>query len=306
MSETPKPLPPLRTRLKREGDHWVNDRGDRVCGARRKLCRECQRRFLGRAKSCEAEGCGYRFGSDTMPNCLKCGAERRMGEYELWQCPDCGYDRKCENFHIGKNFRCRMHSRNSLPGLAHPSYKTGRYTKVYKKLGLEEQHQAALLANLRDSHDALASMQTRIFALMENGEGVELFGKVAQAWKDFTDAWASKDKAKIDDTAAKMDGLVGKGRDEVKRWNEVFALEERMDRIRYRAHKMEVESEMLIRTDYALMIMDSFMYAVKEKITKTLESHGLYAESHHVIAELGDDLDRILRSSGTKSLATGH
>lgn len=232
--------------------------------------------------------CGARI-----QTCRNCEHEYTKEEYELLACPVCKTDRRCTSDKLMANRRCNAHGGGTPSGVASPNYKHGRYATFFEQLGLGDLHQAALLGDLHSSDDALASMQTRVFSLMRGGQGVDLFRTLKETWSNFKKAGRDKDAEGQKTFYIALDNLIEQGDDEADRWEEIIAIEVKMDHMRQRAHRRAVDAQVLVRLEQAIGMMAMFLYATKTIIKSRFEQLGISQESQKVITDIGKEFDRI-------------
>lgn len=173
-----------------------------------------------------------------------------------------------------RNGRCRMHGGKSLAGIASPTFKDGRYSKVIPTHLTAQYEQAQndpdLLGIQEDIrlHDAL--LRGALDA-MSRGEAGELWVKLKESWRDYQNAKKGRkeddDQVSEGEALAMIGWLIGEG------YQDYMARIELRHMIQERAKLVDLEGKRLERaqqtltTNQAMTLAQALFQAVIDNVT---------------------------------------
>lgn len=266
---------------KPKGHGLRNDKGEPICGRRKRQCRKCF----------------YRY---------------RAADHAIWECPKCGEDRHCQETKLYLNGCCYLHGGPSTgplgikpPAETPVSLRHGLYKRVWKRFDLDSMFDALMerTDELRDPMESLGNLETRIIQLRESGESAALFKEIHKAWLALRKAGSNKVQQAL--CLKKLEGLIEAGEGEAATWDEVWKLDKQANDMRMMIHRMEVERGLLIKLDYAIAMMGASYNANKAIITARCAEAGEPGLARTIIRECADALNRLVSGSGAAAMSLG-
>lgn len=198
-----------------------------------------------------------------------CGAKTRNGG-------------TCRNKPVRGRTRCRMHGGASLVGIAHPSFTTGKHSK-YLPMRLQEAYAAAMadpdLLGLRSEIALLDARLLDLLGRVDSGESGQLWDSMRDSWLGFTAAAralsAETDprkrevlRAKQNEAAAAIEGLVEQGTADSAAWAEALAVVEQRRRLVETERKMMHDMQQTITSERAMALMSVVLVQLKEAVER--------------------------------------
>jgi len=131
---------------------------------------------------------------------------------------------RCRAIAVKGSTKCKFHGGRSISGVAHPSYKTGRYSKVLPEALAARAEQARTNPRLLSLDDDIATNEARLatlFAGLEAGDVGAPWQALRQALDAFSAARATGNTAQMGEHFAAMQRLVTLGADQLTAWEEI-------------------------------------------------------------------------------------
>jgi hypothetical protein len=160
---------------------------------------------------------------------------------------------------------CYVHGGMSRKGIAHPNFKTGRYSKYLPRRLARRYREAASDTELLSVGAETALLQTRIGDLLSRlntrGGGT--------SWERLREAWASVDAAmragevgRVEVALADLGRLIEQGASDEETWREVADLIDRKARVAAKEWKRLVDLRQVITLEEGMALITGIMDAV--------------------------------------------
>lgn len=167
------------------------------------------------------------------------------------------------------NGRCRMHGGKSLPGIANPAFRHGRYSKAMPAR-LLERFDASLqdpeLLALRADISLVDARLSDVLGRVDTGEAGHLWSGIFSAWQGFKQAHASRDRDKIAEALSEVDALIGRGAADYAAWREVMALIEQRRKLVESEQKRMVAMQQMITAEQAMTLIATIAESVRKNV----------------------------------------
>ena len=223
--------------------------------------------------------------------CRKCGHKYPAAEYELDACPDCGEDRACKRPAM-TNGACYLHGGKSLKGLAHPGYKSGRWSKYMPARMVpryeESKNDTELLAVRAD----IALVDARIADLLvrvDTGESTHIWKKLVGFRNDALDAQRIGDDRK---RALSLEGIfrtIGQGAADYAAWHDVIGLIEQRRKLVESERKRLIEMQQMVTVEESMLLVNAAAHSFKTRLAEKCDPDIARA----VMMAVAEDLARI-------------
>ena len=224
-------------------------------------------------------------------NKKRCGAKTRSGEpCKAWAMP---------------NGRCRMHGGKSLKGLAHPGYKTGRYSKYVPSRLLDRYEQAASDPELLNLSEEIALVDSRISELLESvdaGESGRLWRGLSGLRRKFLDAQRAQDQEGMAAALSEILNGIGRGAQDWERWGEIADFLERRRRLVESEQKRRIAMHLVVKVEQAVDAMNQIADAVRDAVLEHVDDG---AVRRLVLSDVQSSLDRYLAGSVPRQVDGG-
>lgn len=129
-------------------------------------------------------------------------------------------------------------------------------------------------AGLGDSREAMIRLHNRVMSLWEKSISTELMREIHKAWNELKAAGRSNDIRKQQVAVAKIDSLMDELGESSKRWDEIYKLEEQLDRMRDRSLARHIAVGSLVNVELVVRLISIFVMAIKGVLQKTLTEIG--------------------------------
>jgi hypothetical protein len=172
-----------------------------------------------------------------------------------------------------ENGRCHYHGGKSLAGIASPTFKTGRYSKVLpaRLTGRYEEAQSdgELLA-LRDEVALTDARLSDLLSRVDTGESGALWAALGKAYQDLQDAQYISDPKKRGSVMAALMGEIGalitQGQGDYQAWHEVGAVLEQRRRLVESERKRLVEMQQTLTVEKAMLMIGAIGGIIKAHV----------------------------------------
>lgn len=188
------------------------------------------------------------------------------------------------------NGRCRMHGGASLSGMASPTFKTGRYSRVLPTRLLDRYHEGLNDRDLLALTDEIAVVNARLGELvgqLDSGGQEEKWEAITMGL-DFCDtAIQAKDMPRLLGHLAAMREVVRQGQADGLLWEEIGNWMERARKLRETEQRRLVAMQQVITSEQAMVLVAALTMAVKTHV-------------HDVdtLRAINDDFTRTLGATG--------
>lgn len=169
----------------------------------------------------------------------------------------------------GKNV-CYHHGGRSLSGVASPSYKHGRYSRVLPARLLDRYQEAAQDPELLALREDVALLDTRLADLLKRVDS----GETGRAWRAARDGLAQvnrgiarNDPDELKDGLAVLREAIGQGVSDYAAWNEVAAVLEQRRRLVESERKRLVEMQAMLSAEQAMLLLTAVLDAVRRHVS---------------------------------------
>lgn len=197
------------------------------------------------------------------------------------------------------NGRCYHHGGASLAGMASPTFKTGRYSKVLPTRLLDRYHEGLADRDLLALTDEIAVVNAHLGELI--GE-LDIGGSAAK-WEaigmglDFCDeAIVAKDLQRLQGHLAAMRTIVAEGEEDGAKWEEIGNWMERARKLRETEQRRLVAMQQVITSEQAMVLVAALTMAVKTHVHDPVALRAINDEFVRTLATAGTDNTRRQRS----------
>lgn len=198
----------------------------------------------------------------------QCNAKARNGQ-------------QCKQPAINGTSKCRYHGGASLTGIAHPNFKTGRYSKHLPTRLAARYAEALSDPQLLELRDEIALMGTRLGELVERVDS----GESAQRWKALQDAYESLQAAtRSGNTTAFQVAMAALGRaidaggQDYQTWREIAELTEQRRKLVESEHKRLVAMQQMITTERAMTLLAVITDTIRKHVSDPTALAGISAD----------------------------
>ena len=185
---------------------------------------------------------------------------------------------------------CHWHGGKSPRGLAHPSTKTGRFSKDLPTRMLGN-YQAALsdpdLVALREELALVTARESDLLSRVDTGEAGAHWHGIRQALADFRSAQRREDGAAAASALREMERLVDLGIADYRAWAELLgAIESRRRLAETERRRLEAMQQM-ITTERAMLLVAALVDAVRRHV-----------DDRRVLDAIGREVEKIVVVEG--------
>ncbi len=202
--------------------------------------------------------------------CSQCGHKFTKAEHELWTCPECGTDRHCHAKVKQEGKRCRLHGGESVSGIASPTFKTGRYSKVLPA-ALAARYETSLkdeeLLALRDEIALLDARLNDLLTTLKVGAARKLWDILRGHYEDLRAAMGRRDTDAAGLALRALGAAIDTGSTESESWAEIYSLIDQRRRLAESEGKRLVQMQQVITTEQALVLLSRIQQAIVENVT---------------------------------------
>ena len=176
---------------------------------------------------------------------------------------------QCKKDAIPGRAVCHIHGGKSLAGIASPSYRTGKYSKVLPAR-MAERYQEALddprLLELRDDLSLLDARLADVLSRVDTGESGALWQQLMQRRSEVIAAGRAGDSvAKAAAMNALLD-LVSQGHADYRAWAEVGAVLEQRRKLVESERKRLIEMQQTLTVEKAMLLVGAIGGIIKAHI----------------------------------------
>jgi hypothetical protein len=185
---------------------------------------------------------------------------------------------------------CYYHGGRSPRGLAHPSTKTGRFSKDLPTRLLAH-YQAALadpeLVALREELALVTAHESDLLARVDTGEAGAHWRGIRQALGDFRSAQRRQDGAAAGSALREMERLVDLGIADYRAWAELLGAIESRRRLAETERRRLEAMQQTITTERAMLLVAALVDAVRR-----------HADDRKLLDAIGREVERIVAVEG--------
>jgi hypothetical protein len=181
------------------------------------------------------------------------------------------------------NGRCRMHGGRSPRGVAHPSFKTGRFSRSIPSRLSHSYEQALADPRKLELDNELALLICRneeLLATLHSGESGALWKRLRNAKREMDKArekaktaWEhgdfqaqAKHRAKVDDLQEEILRLIERGASEAERWDELRTNMEQQRKLSESERKRLVEAHQVATVEEIMALMGALLAIIKKHV----------------------------------------
>lgn len=176
----------------------------------------------------------------------------------------------CGNITVTGKSVCRLHGGRSLSGLASPSLKTGRYSKVLP-VRLAARYQEAIndpeLLHLTDEIGALDSRIDESMKGLTTGEAGALWTALRKVHDDLVSARLRGDTADMAIALTDIGTLIETGFSDLQIWSEIIALFDQRRKLVESERKRLVEMQQMLTAEQAMVFLAAVIGVVRKHVT---------------------------------------
>lgn len=187
---------------------------------------------------------------------------------------------------------CWHHGGKSLSGMASPSYKTGKYSKVLPvrlQQTYEEARANPRLLSLTDDIAAAESRLADLFQRVDTGESGALWQTLGETLEDFNAALAKNALPAMHQHLATLRRLITQGRDDYAAWAEIQALWETRCKLTLTEQKTLVAMQQMISTEQLMV----YLGVITNAITRCVTAHAEPDASRAILGDLATEFKQL-------------
>lgn len=206
---------------------------------------------------------------------------------------------QCKNGAVDGTTKCRMHGGKSLKGMAHPNYKTGKFSKHLPTRLLAQYH-----ASLSDNR----ALSLREDIAVTDARITELVGRIdtqesGSAWQHVRDGLADlRTGLRVQDSQLTASGLrqiqeaVNAGQSDYNTWQELHATIDQRRKLVESERKLMVELQQMMTIEDANLLIDTVVQSIRRNVTDVSALRAIQAD---ISTLLGTDPGRSTDASRT-------
>lgn len=205
---------------------------------------------------------------------LICGAKKKNGT-------------PCQKSPINGRNRCRLHGGASPRGIAHPRFKTGRYSKDLPSRLSKRYEEAKEDEKLLELRDEIAILESRIGDLLSRTDSGESGATWRAAQKTFSElrvAAQTGDQAKFAELLNDLGRIIGRGVSDYAAWDEVVRTIERRRKLAESERKRLIETNQMISSEQAMGMLGFVVSVIKKHVTDDQTLAAISADIHTYLA----------------------
>lgn len=180
------------------------------------------------------------------------------------------------------NGRCRMHNGKAAKGIAHPSTKSGRYSKDLPTRMLadyEAERTDPELLNLSEAIAVVRARQRELFRQVDKHGGASLFADLSQAWKEMEAAQKAKDGPAVVSVMSEIGQLIKRGASDGAKWREITGLMEQERKLIETEQKRRVAMQTMITAEQGQLLVKALLASVNSHV-----------DDKRILAAIGADI----------------
>jgi hypothetical protein len=192
-----------------------------------------------------------------LPNARVCNGSKRDGL-------------PCTNPAVRGKTKCRQHGGLSLSGMASPTYKTGKYSKVIPLRLAQTYEEARSNASLLSLRDDVAACEARIvdlFSRVDSGESGAIWRSLGDTLATFNAAMRTNDLAAMRTHLATMRRLITQGSADYQAWADIQKLWKSRCKLTLTEQKTLATMQQMVTTEQLMVYFGSIAHAVQEAVT---------------------------------------
>lgn len=177
---------------------------------------------------------------------------------------------QCKNSAVPGKTKCRFHGGKALSGVAHPNFKTGKYSQdlpARLMARYEESLQDTELLNLQGELSLIDARMSDVLSRVDMGEAGELWRQAGNCMKQFEEAQKKKDTASMAHALTELRAIITKGTADYAAWDEVFKMVELRKKVVDSEHRRLVAMQNMITTNQAMTMIAALVAIVKQEVT---------------------------------------
>lgn len=194
---------------------------------------------------------------------------------------------QCKQPAINGTTKCRYHGGASLVGIAHPNFKTGRYSK-HLPTRLAARYGEALadpqLLELREEVALTQTRQTELLDQLDSGLSLARWRSAQAAYGDLLAAMQEKDGAGLQRAMIALEDALGVHvTNDAAVWEQVIELSEHRRRLVESEHKRLVSMQQLISAEQGMALIARLTESVRKHVSDPSILAAIAAELRRII-----------------------
>jgi len=176
---------------------------------------------------------------------------------------------QCRASAILESQYCRYHGGLNLKGIAHPNFKSGKYSIYLPDKLVAKYEDARADIDLLSLRDELALLDARIGDILEkirDKQTVDLWGSLSIELDSLEDSYMANDQVQIGNEIAGIRDLIKKGVEAEKGWAEIYTVVEGRRRVAETERKRLVEMNQMISSERAMVLLASILDVIKRNV----------------------------------------
>lgn len=168
-----------------------------------------------------------------------------------------------------RNQRCRMHGGVSLPGLANPSFKTGRYSRLLPQRIQELYEEALSNPDLLEMSDHIALLEARVGEILEQMKGEEIvprWSALKEVVDEFITAALSEDVEKRNEALGKLNDIMSAGDAFDRSWGQIEGTIEQLRKVADTEIKRKKDLHQMVPVERVQVLMTAVSVAIKRHV----------------------------------------
>lgn len=164
---------------------------------------------------------------------------------------------------------CHIHGGKTPNGIAHPSFKTGRYSKHLPSRLLatyDTARQDGELLAVRDDIALLDARLTELLARVETGESGAVWRTLRAEYRAYRDATAAKDIPEMSARISAIGSLIERGLADEAAWSDIRHTLEQRRKLVESERKRLVEMQQMVTADEAMGFVRALTAAVRTHV----------------------------------------
>jgi hypothetical protein len=202
---------------------------------------------------------------------MQCNAKTRTGE-------------QCKGRAVTGSSKCRMHGGASLVGIAHPNFKTGRYSK-HLPTRLAARYGEALadpqLLELRDEIALVGTRQSELLSHLDSGMALQRWKDAQAAYSEAREAITRRDSAGLQIALLALGEALDAGAGDYAVWQEITEMTEARRKLVESEHKRLVAMQQMITSEQAMTLLAVITDTIKRHVHDPAALAAISAEFRH-------------------------
>lgn len=209
-------------------------------------------------------------------------------------------DATCRQRPMKGRKKCRLHGGASLSGIASPTFKHGRYSKVLPT-GLRKKFEDAGRDPFLLSHEPeLKLLDVKLSELIgELGQdgGSGAFPELQKAWKELQSATLAGDESRVATCKSTLDGIFQRGMSDTGIWRQILDCIEARRKILESESKRLKEQGQSMSVEQLLAIIEYIVDVIRESVLKYADR----VTGQQILAKVTADLRTMVSKSDPSS-----